>query len=107
MAIAEADIEVGGLYEFPKGQRRVARIEGKEVFWTYPDGRTPRGQTKGRMWLPYFARKAVRRLPDEDTADAQREYVASEIRKLMSAGIDAALIAEVAAEITQDEVPSP
>lgn len=81
MAVPIESIQVGRVFEFKGGPRRVVNLSpplgsGFQVKWEYADGVKRNGKLGGSQWVHYFRK------------DAKRELIAdpdsSEVRKLLT-----------------------
>lgn len=74
MSVKLEAVQVGSVFEFPAGPRRVVKLgspiggdfnRGFNVCWEYADGQKRAGRLEGELWIHYFRRQAVREIPDQ------------------------------------------
>jgi hypothetical protein len=69
MSVKIEAVQIGSVFEFPGGPRRVVGLHppvghGFGVIWEYADGKKRAGRLGGEQWVHYFRRQAIREIPD-------------------------------------------
>ncbi len=74
MAVKIEAVQIGSVFEFRSGPRRVIGLhppvgQGFGVIWEYADGKKRAGRQGGEQWVHYFRREAIREIPDRWRAE--------------------------------------
>lgn len=80
MAVPIDSIQVGRVFEFPGGARRVVKLSpplgtGFNVEWEYADGQKRQGKHGGSQWVHYFRKSAKRELIIHTTCPRKWAFV--------------------------------
>lgn len=82
MAVPIESIQVGRVFEFKKGPRRVVGLSGPlghgfQVRWEYADGVKRNGRIGGSQWVHYFRSEAKAELTSNSSHTLFAEFQAS------------------------------
>lgn len=82
MAVPIESIQVGRVFEFQNGPRRVVKLSeplgsGFQVTWEYADGVKRNGKLGGSQWVHYFRSDARRELDGKSSDSLLAEFKAS------------------------------
>ncbi|HFL2868632.1 TPA: hypothetical protein ACGWVL_003006 [Pseudomonas aeruginosa] len=96
MAVPIDSIQVGRVFEFPDGARRVVKLSpplgtGFNVEWEYADGHKRQGKHGGSQWVHYFQKTAKRELVVDGPGGQTRALRTSEVVPVLDAPIDVSL----------------
>ncbi len=97
MAVPIDSIQVGRVFEFPGGARRVVKLSpplgtGFNVEWEYADGQKRQGKHGGSQWVHYFRRSAKRELVVDGPGGQTRALRTSEVVPVLDAPIDVSIL---------------
>ncbi|ELK3536738.1 hypothetical protein ACQ1XD_004667 [Pseudomonas aeruginosa] len=96
MAVPIDSIQVGRVFDFPGGARRVVKLSpplgtGFNVEWEYADGQKRQGKHGGSQWVHYFRRAAKRELVVDGPGGQTRALRTSEVVPVLDAAIDVSI----------------
>lgn len=82
MAVPIESIQVGRVFEFKNGPRRVVHLSeplgrGFQVTWEYADGIKRNGKLGGSQWVHYFRSDAICELEGKSNNDLLAEFKSS------------------------------
>lgn len=82
MAVPIETIQVGCVFKFKNGPRRVAHLSvpigrGFQVTWEYADSVKRNGKLGGSQWVHYFRRDAICELNGKNNNDLLAEFKSS------------------------------